>query len=79
MAKTLTSMLIGIAIDEGKIRSIDDPAEAYVRELAGTEYGRTPIRHLLQMSSGVRFVEEYTGADDVSELAKRTFRQAGPG
>jgi CubicO group peptidase (beta-lactamase class C family) len=54
MAKTVTSMLIGIAIDEGRIRSIDDVAAAYVPALAGTEYGRTPLRHLLQMASGIR-------------------------
>jgi len=68
MAKTVTSMLIGIAIDEGRIRSIDDPAAAYVPALASTEYGRTPLRHLLQMSSGVRFVEQYTGRDDLTRL-----------
>jgi CubicO group peptidase (beta-lactamase class C family) len=79
MAKTVTSMLIGIAIGEGRIRSVDDPAATYVPALAGTEYGRTSLRHLLQMSSGIRFVEEYTGADDVSRLAAETFRQLGPG
>ena len=73
MAKTVTAMLIGIAIAEGRIRSVDDRAEAYVPALAGTEYGRTSIRHLLQMSSGVRFREEYTGDDDVSLLARDTF------
>ena len=51
MAKTVTAMLVGIAIDEGRIRSVDDLAAAYVPELAGTEYGRTSLRHLLQMSS----------------------------
>jgi CubicO group peptidase (beta-lactamase class C family) len=55
MAKTVTAMLIGIALAEGHIRSVDDPA-AYVPALADTEYGRTSLRHLLQMSSGVRFV-----------------------
>jgi CubicO group peptidase (beta-lactamase class C family) len=79
MAKTVTSMLIGIAIAEGRIRSVDDPASAYVPALAGTEYGRTPIRHLLQMSSGVRFVEEYSGRDDVTKLAMDTFWLRGPG
>jgi CubicO group peptidase (beta-lactamase class C family) len=58
MAKTVTAMLIGIAIDEGRIRSVDDLAAAYVPALAGTEYGRTSLRHLLQMSSGVRFKED---------------------
>jgi CubicO group peptidase (beta-lactamase class C family) len=79
MAKTITSMLIGIAIGEGRIRSVDDPAATYVPALAGTEYGRTSLRHLLQMSSGVRFVEEYRPSDDVSKLASDTFRQLGPG
>ena len=79
MAKTVTSMLIGIAIAEGRIRSVDDPAATYLPALAGTEYGRTPLRHLLQMSSGVRFVEEYRPGDDVSRLANDTFRQAAAG
>jgi CubicO group peptidase (beta-lactamase class C family) len=79
MAKTVTSMLVGIAIDEGRIKSIDDRAEAYVPELRGTEYGRTPLRHLLTMSSCVRFIEEYTGTDDVSKLARDTFINAGGG
>jgi CubicO group peptidase (beta-lactamase class C family) len=77
MAKTVTAMLIGIAIAEGRIRSIDDSAVVYVPALAGTEYGRTSLRHLLQMSSGVRFLEEYTGKDDVSRLATDTIRQVG--
>ncbi|HWP77707.1 MAG TPA: serine hydrolase, partial [Methylomirabilota bacterium] len=38
MAKTVTAMLVGIAIAEGHIRSVDDQAAAYVPELAGTEY-----------------------------------------
>ena len=79
MAKTVTAMLIGIAIGEGRIRSVDDPAAAYVPALAGTEYGRTSLRHLLQMSSGVRFVEEYRENDDVSRLVVDTFRQIGSG
>ena len=79
MAKTVTAMLVGIAIAEGRIRSVDDQAAAYVPELAGTEYGRTSLRHLLQMSSGVRFEEEYTGRDDASRLAEATFLLRGPG
>jgi CubicO group peptidase (beta-lactamase class C family) len=79
MAKTVTSMLIGIALAEGRIQSIDDLAAAYVPELAGTEYGRTSLRHLLQMSSGVRFLEEYSGNDDVMKLALATFVKRGEG
>src|SRR5215470_6104059 len=77
MAKTVTAMLVGIAIDEGRIRSVDDPAAVYVPELAGTEYGRTSLRHLLQMSSGVRFIEHYSGSDDVARLALDTFLLQG--
>ena len=79
MAKTVTAMLIGIAVEERFIRSIDDPAAAYVPELDGTEYGRTSLRHLLQMSSGVRFTEEYSGTDDISRLSANTYRLGGPG
>jgi len=79
MAKTVTAMLVGIAIAEGRIRSVDDRAEAYVPALAGTEYGRTSLRHLLQMSSGVRFREEYSGDDDVAQLARDTFMRLGTG
>jgi CubicO group peptidase (beta-lactamase class C family) len=79
MAKTVTSMLVGIAIAEGRIRSVDDAAAVYAPALAGSEYGRTSLRHLLQMSSGVRFSEDYSGSDDVSKLAANTFLQAGPG
>ena len=61
MAKTVLAMLIGIAIDEGSIRSIDDAASVYVPELAGTELGRTPLRALLHMASGIAFTEVYDG------------------
>ena len=79
MAKTVTSMLVGIAIEEGRIRSIDDRPSEYVPALAGTAYGATPIRHLLTMSSGVRFREDYSGRDDVAQLVADTFRGVGPG
>ena len=80
MAKTVTAMLVGIAIAEGHIRSIDDHAAVYVPALAGTEYGRTSLRHLLQMSSGVHFVEDYTTrGSDARRLASATYLQTGPG
>jgi CubicO group peptidase (beta-lactamase class C family) len=79
MAKTVTAMLVGIAIADGRIRSVDDPAAAYVSELAGTEYGGTSLRHLLEMSSGVRFIENYSGHDDAARLSAETIAQAGPG
>jgi CubicO group peptidase (beta-lactamase class C family) len=82
MAKTVTAMLIGIAIGERHIRSVDDLAAAYVAELAGTEYGRTSLRHLLQMSSGVRFNERASPgstSDDVLQLILDTYMRVGRG
>jgi CubicO group peptidase (beta-lactamase class C family) len=70
MAKTIVAMLVGIALAEGKVQSLDDSAEKYVAELKGTPYGETPIRHLLTMSSGVRFTETYSGSDDVATLSR---------
>jgi CubicO group peptidase (beta-lactamase class C family) len=76
VAKTLTGLLVGIALHEGAIRSLDDTAAAYVPDLAGTEYGATPIRALLRMSSGVAFRETYEPDDDVSKLARGLERGA---
>src|SRR5947209_6091325 len=70
MAKTIVAMLIGIALSERTIQSLDDRAEKYVAELKGTPYGETPIRHLLTMSSGVRFTETYSGSDDLATLSR---------
>jgi CubicO group peptidase (beta-lactamase class C family) len=70
MAKTIVAMLVGIALSERKIGSIDDRAAKYVAELAGTPYGETSLRHLLTMSSGVRFSEIYSGSDDVATLLR---------
>jgi CubicO group peptidase (beta-lactamase class C family) len=59
MAKTIVAMLVGIAVQEGAIRSIDQPASDYIPALAGKEFGRTPIRALLHMASGVAYNEIY--------------------
>ncbi|HSI01814.1 MAG TPA: serine hydrolase, partial [Reyranella sp.] len=76
MAKSLIGLLVGLAVERGAIRSIDDTAEAYVPELKGTEYGRTPIRALLQMASGVAFSEIYTDrSSDIYLLARLTLEQ----
>ena len=70
MAKTIVAMLVGVALADGKITSLDDRADKYVPELNGLPYGETPLRHLLSMSSGVRFTENYSGSDDVFELGR---------
>lgn len=77
MAKTVTAMLIGIAVHEGAIRSIDQAAADYVPELAGTEYGKTSIRNLLRMASGVAFLETYDGNDDSAKLGRMLFSPGG--
>jgi CubicO group peptidase (beta-lactamase class C family) len=77
MAKTITAMLIGIAVAENKIRSIDDPVSAYVPGLANTEYGGTSLRTLLHMSSGIAFTENYDGSDDITRLSLNLFGQPG--
>jgi len=79
MAKTVVAMLVGVALSEGRIKSIDDKAEQYVPGLKGHPYGETLLRHLLTMSSGVKFSENYDGKDDVSVLARLTFYQQGAG
>ena len=59
MAKTITSMLVGIAIAENSISSLDAPATKYVPELKGTGYDGVTVRQILQMRSGVDYRERY--------------------
>ncbi len=64
MAKTFTSMLVGIAHHKGLIRSLDDKALDYWPEITASAYGQTSIRNLLRMASGVPFKELYTWTPD---------------
>jgi len=76
MAKSVVGLLIGIALKEGAIRSVDDLAETYVPGLKDTEYGRTPIKALLLMASGVGFSEDYANrSSDIYTLARLTLEQ----
>lgn len=68
MVKSIMGILIGIAISEGAIKAVDDTPDMYVPEFKGSEYGRTPIRDLLHMSSGVDFGEERDGGRDLNRL-----------
>ena len=79
MSKTVVAMLVGIALEEKHIASLDDPAGKYVPALSGHPYGETPIRHLLTMSSGVKFVEAYTGNDDIMRLGSELLFHTGSG
>ena len=79
MAKTIVAMTMGIAVQSGAIRSIDDPVSAYLPETANTEIGRTPLRALLTMSSGLRFHEVYDGHDDIMRLSRGLMRPDSEG
>lgn len=59
MAKSFISALIGIAIEEGHIASVMLPVEKYVPRLKGTAYEGVLIKDVLQMSTGVKFNEDY--------------------
>jgi len=68
MIKSITGLLVGIAVADGAIKSVDDTAETYVAGFKGSEYGKTPIRDLLHMSSGVAFGEEQDNNRDLNTL-----------
>lgn len=68
MAKSITSLLVGIALDEGKIKSLDDLASQYVPSIAESAYGAISVRHLLRMSSGMLYTENYAGTDDNARM-----------
>jgi CubicO group peptidase (beta-lactamase class C family) len=70
MAKSIVSLAVGIALQEGKIASLDDRADKYATKMAGTLYGETTIRNLLRMSSGVHFEERYDGKDDLERFGR---------
>jgi CubicO group peptidase (beta-lactamase class C family) len=71
MAKSITSLAIGFALAETKIRSLDDRVSVYVLTLAGSAYGETTIRNILRMGSGVTFSEVYNGKDDLARFGAR--------
>ncbi|GAB5380934.1 MAG: serine hydrolase [Aliiglaciecola sp.] len=59
VGKSFLSAMFGIAIDEGFIDSIEQPVTDYVPELRGSGYDGVRIKDVLQMSSGVKFNEDY--------------------
>lgn len=74
MAKSIVALAIGLALQEGLLRSLDDRAELYAPRLAGTLYGATSLRHLLRMASGARFEERYDGQDDLARFGAAVLR-----
>lgn len=67
--KSIVSLLIGIAIDEGKIKSVDEPIGNYLKEFANDERGKITIKDLLTMSSGLDWDEAYSSPTSVTTKA----------
>ena len=59
MAKSLNSIMTGIAIAEGRISSVNDPVLKYMPELAGTAYDGLSLKHLLWMRTGARWSDNF--------------------
>ncbi|MEO1043582.1 MAG: serine hydrolase [Pseudomonadota bacterium] len=71
VAKSFISALVGIAVSEGHIGSIEDEVTAYVPALIGSAYDGVRIKDILQMSSGARWNEDYSDPDsDIVRFAK---------
>lgn len=68
VTKSITSTLVGAAIKDGKIKSLDDGVTTYIPQLVGSAYDGVTIRQLLTMSSGVKWNEDY--ADPNSDVAR---------
>jgi CubicO group peptidase (beta-lactamase class C family) len=58
--KSFTASLVGAAIKDGHIRSLDDQVTSYLPQLKGSAYEGVTVRNLLQMASGVKWDETYT-------------------
>jgi CubicO group peptidase (beta-lactamase class C family) len=82
VAKSFLSTLVGIAIEEGAIGGVDDPVTDYLPELAERDerFGQITLRHLLTMSSGLRY-DEHSGplpwGDDISTYYGTDLRDVG--
>lgn len=74
VAKSFTSTLVGAAIQDGYIKSLDDKVSQYIPGLKGSAYDDVSIRQLLTMSSGVKWNEDYE--DPNADVAK--FNNAEP-
>lgn len=68
VAKSMTATLVGAALRDGAIRSMDDKVTDYIPQMKGSAYDDVSIRQLLTMTSGVRWNEDY--ADPNSDVAR---------
>lgn len=77
VAKSVTSTLVGAAIQDGKITSLSAPVTDYIPDLKGSGYDGVTVRQLLMMSSGVKWNEDYT--DPKSDVANSVNLPLEPG
>ena len=77
VAKSITSTLVGAALRDGHIRSMDDKVSDYLPQMKGSAYDDVSLRQLLTMTSGVRWNEDY--ADPASDVARFNKHTAEPG
>ncbi len=78
VAKSLTSLLLGVAVKDGYIKSLDEKVSDYLPRLKGSAYEQASIRNIVQMTSGVQWNENYLDPKaDINEMpwdAKRLYR-----
>jgi CubicO group peptidase (beta-lactamase class C family) len=77
VAKSLTSTLVGAAVKDGHIKSLEDKVTLYIPDLRGSAYDDVSVRQLLTMTSGVRWNEDY--ADPKSDVALFNMQKPEPG
>lgn len=77
VGKSVVSALVGVAIKEGKIHSLDDLITQYEPDLKGTAWDGVTLRQLITHTSGVAWNEDYTNPG--SDFAKLTEGEAKPG
>ena len=69
VAKSVTSTLLGIALQRGDIHSLDDTLGTYIPELRDSAYAKVTVQQLLTMTSGVHWNEDYADAkSDVAQM-----------
>ena len=77
VAKSFTSTLVGAAVKDGYIKSLDDKVTVYIPGLRGSAYDDVSVRQLLTMTSGVKWNEDYT--DPKSDVAQFNLQKPVPG
>jgi CubicO group peptidase (beta-lactamase class C family) len=71
VAKSFTSTLLGAAVKDGHIASLNDPVTPYIPGLKGSAYDGVTVRQLATMTSGVKWNEDYTDPNsDVAQMAR---------